>query len=112
MNHSSDRGTRRTSSFDARNFLSNQGYTVFRIGDPKSPFHLVAWKDHNPLLIRVLSSRQAIFLKDLAHETRLLVPVVKSHNFPGDVQIWIRSDQLWYRYEVLPGGTISLGEQP
>lgn len=112
MIHSSSRGTRRTSSFDARNFLTNRGYIVFRIGDPKSPFHLVAWKDHNELLIRVLSSRQATFLKDLTHETRILVPVVKSHNFPGDVQIWIRTDQLWYRYEVLPGGIRSLGEEP
>lgn len=99
----------RTATHSARQILIRDGYEVIRNADPHGFVDLIAWKDRSDLLfVRVKSTRTAgvtasHYQNEIAHLVELIA------NLPGDLELWIKSHDLWSRYRILRGGAVAIG---
>lgn len=93
----------RVSIREAVHNLEAEWYQVARVAGTFRLFDLIAWKNKKLLFLVIRSARKAKI--DLfPDELTALTGSIKAGTIPGDVQLWIRQQTGWAKWQIFSGG--------
>jgi predicted transcriptional regulator len=100
----------RSASTEASSFLRKAGFETIRTTGT-TVFDLVAWKEGRVIFLVTRRSRSTGMTRWIGLVSRL-AGLAQRRTVPGEIQFWVCRAGTWYRYRILPGGSVPAEWEP